>query len=389
MVPLPVRRSALAAGFALLAFPAPALEGPPIADNNFKVDIGQTVVLGSSRRLGMGGAHVAVAEGAAMVLDNPAAVAFRPARSARKRWDWDATFGVFSAAGDDLDNNGSRSFDYESDQVFTAGALYQKGRWGAGFFNVSQNVELDGAAGRNRLKFENFALAVGRQHWDRRLTWGLGFRMAQAELRTGAGRDRAFNMGGTGLTAGAVWHPGLGPFRLGAAYAGPVHEDEKRALNASGAAPATANGLILPEQVTAPVVASVGAAYEWPSAPFWSGRRFLAAADVRVFGRLTDAVGVESFLEQKVQKSGQSLDVGLHLGGELEVLPGRLRARLGTYREPSRFAGVRARQHATAGLELRLFKLRFFGERQAGFTYAGDFASRYINHFVSLGFWHF
>ena len=42
-------------------------------------------------------------------------------------------------------------------------------------------------------------------------------------------------------------------------------------------------------------------------------------------------------------------EVGARLGAEWEALPGRLRARLGTYWEPSRFDGVGGRIHGTDG----------------------------------------
>jgi hypothetical protein len=122
---------------------------------------------------------------------------------------------------------------------------------------------------------------------------------------------------------------------------------------------------------------------------FGGGQAAAVAADVRVAGRLPNAVGAESMLEGRVQTSGDHATVGLHLGTEVEVLPGRARVRLGGYREPSRFEDASARGHVTGGFELRLFQFHMAGVRHASLSYAFDLAQGYDNNFLSFGLWNF
>ncbi|MGA1870613.1 MAG: hypothetical protein ACMUJM_18925 [bacterium] len=101
-----------------------------------------------------------------------------------------------------------------------------------------------------------------------------------------------------------------------------------------------------------------------------------------------NAYGIESFLEQKVQQSGEKLRPSFHLGAEFEAVPRRFRIRMGTYHEPSRFRDVSARQHVTGGFQYRVFKFHFYGDRHLSLNYAIDYARRYLNNFVSIGFWY-
>ena len=101
------------------------------------------------------------------------------------------------------------------------------------------------------------------------------------------------------------------------------------------------------------------------------------------------AVGVESFIEQRVQYTGKKRTYSYHLGGEEEIWPRRVRLRLGTYYEPSRFEGVKGRVHATGGVEIRLFHFNFLGSHDVAFSYAADSAPRYFTQIFNVGFWQF
>jgi hypothetical protein len=137
-----------------------------------------------------------------------------------------------------------------------------------------------------------------------------------------------------------------------------------------------------------PVKATLGTAYT-------RARCFRGEGPLTVSGDLTwtqsmkDTVGLESFLEQKVQPMGERARLGLHLGGEGEILPRRLRLRVGSYFEPSRFRGVAGRWHGTGGAEIRLFRFDFIGEHHVSLSYAVDIARDYALQIVSLGFWRF
>ena len=51
------------------------INGPPIVDNNYNLDLRQGPVLGSSRKVALGGAYIGVAESIASLSSNPAGVA--------------------------------------------------------------------------------------------------------------------------------------------------------------------------------------------------------------------------------------------------------------------------------------------------------------------------
>lgn len=114
-------------------------------------------------------------------------------------------------------------------------------------------------------------------------------------------------------------------------------------------------------------------------------RFFLLSADLIVLGRVEDGVGVDAFVRQERHARGADISVGLRLGAETEVWPNLLKLRFGSYLEPARYEGVRARVHGTAGFDLRLF--RFLGIEWRVTAYI-DGAARYINYGISVGPWH-
>lgn len=120
-------------------------------------------------------------------------------------------------------------------------------------------------------------------------------------------------------------------------------------------------------------------------------RYVLLSADLVITGDVQDAIGVEAFVRQQEQASGEDLSFMPRLGVESELWHDRLRLRGGSYLEPSRFAGVAARPHGTFGFDVRLFYttlfdlLSRFGVRASGVI---DIAPRYLQFAVSLGIWH-
>ena len=120
----------------------------------------------------------------------------------------------------------------------------------------------------------------------------------------------------------------------------------------------------------------------------------LVAASVRITGPVPDGVGVESFLQQRVDRAGQRVTFSPRLGLESEVVPNWLRARAGTYVEPTRFSNpnAAARLHTTVGLDVRLFSWTVFSLLPQGTSFrAGGFvdaAPRYFGWGLSVGVWH-
>jgi hypothetical protein len=121
-------------------------------------------------------------------------------------------------------------------------------------------------------------------------------------------------------------------------------------------------------------------------------RRLLALASLLASGPARRAVGVESFLAQTVERSGERVSLTPRAALEAELVPNVAQARAGTYLEPSRFRGGSARAHGTAGLDLRLFPWTVFGLwdegtywRASGFL---DAAREYVSFGGSVGVWH-
>jgi hypothetical protein len=92
----------------------------------------------------------------------------------------------------------------------------------------------------------------------------------------------------------------------------------------------------------------------------WARRYYLLVGEVSFAGRVENAVGLESFFAQRVQRSGEKLTVTPRLGFESEVWPTHIKVRIGSYYEPSRFQETSARVHGTFGVDVRLFNWDVF-----------------------------
>ncbi len=118
----------------------------------------------------------------------------------------------------------------------------------------------------------------------------------------------------------------------------------------------------------------------------------LVSTSLLISGRVRDAVGVESFLDQVVNRSGTAIVYSPRLGVESEIWENRLKARSGTYLEPTRFETSHARMHATFGMDLRLFRWDVFGLWPDDFMWqiggSVDVARRYLTWGVSIAGWY-
>jgi hypothetical protein len=125
-------------------------------------------------------------------------------------------------------------------------------------------------------------------------------------------------------------------------------------------------------------------------------RRFhvLLLGSLVISGTAQDAVGVESFLERTVQRSGASLSYSPRIALETESVPNWLRLRAGSYNEPTRFPSNKdgGRIHTTLGFDAKLFPFDAFGLFHEGTTWrAGgslDAARNYFGWSVAIGVWH-
>jgi hypothetical protein len=121
-------------------------------------------------------------------------------------------------------------------------------------------------------------------------------------------------------------------------------------------------------------------------------RYVLVSMSLVVTGQTNDTVGVESFLQRVVARSGERLGFSPRLGVETEFIPNWARARIGTYGEPTRFVSSSNRLHGTIGFDVKLFPWSIFGLFEDGthwrLSAALDVAPRYLGWGVGIGVWH-
>jgi hypothetical protein len=122
-----------------------------------------------------------------------------------------------------------------------------------------------------------------------------------------------------------------------------------------------------------------------------SRRYVLIALALRADGRVIDSVGVESFLQGQVNRSGESVTFSPRIGAETEPIAGWLQVRGGSYAEPSRFRTGRTRVHGTLGIDAKLLETSFFGlfEDDAEWKIGAvtDVSKNYFSWGLSLGAW--
>jgi len=136
-----VRATPLAA---LLLVLAPALAGAQGFDGTQGMDTYTGPVISPARILGLGGAYVAVAEGLAGALENPAAVAQRNRHLARG-WDWDGLLTWYlpdprEVGSQDLGNDGRSDGSLSGIGNVQLGLSLQRGRFGVGLFGRGWTV---------------------------------------------------------------------------------------------------------------------------------------------------------------------------------------------------------------------------------------------------------
>ncbi len=90
-------------------------------------------------------------------------------------------------------------------------------------------------------------------------------------------------------------------------------------------------------------------------------QKVLLTTSALVSGAVRNAVGVESMLTGRLERSGQDVSLTLRGGVESEIVPYWLVLRAGSYLEPSRFRHSGSRVHGTAGVQVRMFEWDAFG----------------------------
>ena len=111
-----------------------------------------------------------------------------------------------------------------------------------------------------------------------------------------------------------------------------------------------------------------------------------------VTGTAEEAVGVDAFLSQEVNRSGEEVVYSPRIGAESEVWPRLLKLRAGTYLEPTRFETSSPRWHATLGFDLRMIRWNVFGAWPDDYLWrlsaSADVSERYFVWGLSIGGWY-
>jgi hypothetical protein len=372
---------------------AQAASFPPITSRNFDIDLFEQPALGSPRLIAMAGAVNSVAEGAAGLYTNPASAAVRPETEAQ-RFAWNVYFNSYVPVdGQDSNNNGQAVTSVHRSLLGAAGLLLQYGPWGLSVDGGYTAHEIAPEAGGG-LGVRSFIphVALARTFAGGDFAAGVGLRGGALNVYTLMGGETLFTRLGLSGEGGVVWKPREQDFRVAFSGALPVHTgsvDYK-------CDPSNCDGYILPSDAIVPWSATVGGA--WRLGPtLWNHqvggayrdeRQLTIAVDVTFTGAVSNGYGMEAFAAKQLQPSGRDISVTPRLGLEAEVIRGWLRLRAGFYDESSRFADTAARPHGTGGAEVRLFAFHFGGhERRVSLSFAADFAARYKNGGLSIGFW--
>jgi hypothetical protein len=367
---------------------------PPVTNRDFSIDLFEQPAIGSPRLIAMAGAVNSVAEGAAGLYTNPASAAVRPETKAEK-FAWNLYLNSYvPVEGQDSNNNGQTVTSLRRSLLGGAGVLLQYGKWGltldGGFTAHEIAPEAGGGLGvRSLIAHLGLARTFGDED---AIAVGVGVRGGALNVYTLEGAETLFSRAGASGEAGIVWKPSERPFRMAASGALPVYTG---ALSYT-CDPNNCAGYILPGAAIVPWLATFGGAWRFGPTP-WNGRvegayrderHLTVAVELGVTGAVSNGYGMEAFAAKQLQPSGRDPTVTPRLGLESEVIRGWLRLRAGGYLEPARFAGTSPRWHATGGAEGRLFAFRLFGqERRVSLSVAGDFAARYKNAGLSIGFW--
>lgn len=375
-----------------------------VADRRVVADFFQGPIVASGRVVGMGGAYIGVAEGAAGHLANPAAFAVRAAPFAHHWFDWDVTLSTLRISRDqqiDVGHGGRQTFD---DASFNqAGFNLKFGEHGFGLQARTQayarRLTLLGADGsgstvdvtvRQSYVGLGYGLHYGDGWWIGGLLYG-----GTAELALDAGEAARVN--GGGLVAGALYAPPGERWRIGLSARTPVVGQEVQARIDPGALPP---GLEVPDAVAVPWQLGVGASYVLgprggnvrptfgrgdPDVGPTARRYVLLAADLVLTGPAPEqAVGPDGLFGEDDRVSGRHASLSLRVGAESEVWSDVLIVRAGSYFEPDRYAAFDGRIHLTGGADLHLGELIW--DWSAGVVI--DWAPAYLNWGFGLGFWY-
>lgn len=396
--------------------PAWAQEEEPVEPRPERLYFNASTLLGSARVVGLGGAYVGIAEGAAGFPSNLAALSHR-APGLERDWDVGVTLSWLDlpftgTQRRDVDNDGEPDESVESRQLLGA-LLLQYKRFGIGFSWRNSRAAYcitaacEGEGERLRVSLTQSVLAGSVAFGQDDFILSLGLFAAQASFSQLG--DESWRYGDTGVAVDMLYRPHGRPYRIGVSVRPEVVAGWRRE---EGQVPFIA-GRQLYSAVVAPAVLSLGASWRLGEGAHRYNRlspaarrqllvegdalpvpeeepkdvpvgRWLITAQVDLVSGVDNAVAARSFASTaEPEFVGGTSTIQPRVGTEWDALPGLLRLRAGTWLEPSPFRDRMPRPHVTGGFEL--FVLRYWEDW--ALTASFDVARRYSNIGVSIGFW--
>jgi hypothetical protein len=391
------------------------------------VDAARGPVTGSTRRIGLGGAFVSIADDTEGIAINPGSSAVRMPYS----WsDWDYGFGIDFAVGAWLPKNdiynqeGTENENAEEPEVEQSTALFGSVaaliNYRHAGLGISAEAQRNAASRADHMQGvdTSFAANFGIVHLnlaygflDGQLLLGAGPRLVGMSFDRSGGGSGLLSTAGLGYEAGLIIKPIAAQYRLAAAVKSPI--DAK--IRADDATPSSTSHV--------PWEVAVGATYQFGARPLnpplitakqLARQKVSEGEPTKADIEQAEHDMFESYLKRQrwyllistelsiiqgggpVGPSGQvAMDrpvISPRLGLESEVIPHHLRLRAGSYYEPALIAGSRSRVHGTGGFDVKLFEWSIFGLIEP-FDYwqlsvGADAARSYLNTAFSIGFWH-
>lgn len=376
------------------------------------------VLTGTHRMVALGGAYTGIAEGVDGYPSNLTVLAHRNPKN-RLNIDFGLTFGadlhlvdlaLRLQEGRDLDNDGVPDGAYTFQ--FQGGLLLQyKGAGVGGFFRSRFVTYCETTACTDRVNMllttysGGFAFSLGRDN----VLLGAGLTGVSVGLGSD-GQNHAY--GGLGVQVDALLRPQFIPIRIGGSIksqmvAGFVGDDNNP--------PQIADGRGIVRRIVMPATYSLGVSFKLGEGAEHYNRlsvnyladlrrelgeenvprpidedtptgRILIAMQLDIIGATERAVP-QAFYSQQLYPGipviGTNTMYQPRAGVELDAIRKRLRLRTGGYLEPSPFPDHPGRLHFTAGFEWLMFHLI----EDWALTASLDYANRYHNYGLSIGFW--
>ena len=362
------------------------------AQDGVRVDLYTGPLITSGRVIGMGGAFLAIAEGADAQLVNPAAYTMRAPHTINDWFDWDVALSWFNVgAEDDIDLDQSGRSAFEDAELVQMGFNLKFGRHGFGLLGVIQNYTisrtLDDA--EEQLVYGQSVVSIGYAYAETGWTWGVALVGGTANVERPGDPEPIARLNGAGLMFGMVVHEADSPWRFGIT-------GRTQSIGKDFEGDQAARNTLIPQSIVLPGTLAIGAARQWgarvfnvapsygegPLAAESRGRYLLVSSDLVLTGSTDNAVTPLAFLDADARPTDIPVALSLRAGAEAEVIADRLRVRTGTYYEPDRLDPWGGRFHITGGVDLG-FELWTRWRLGAVIDAAGG----WLNYGVGLGFW--